>query len=54
MSSIDKESNMQVKKKLLDIVRDKVRFKHYSLSTDGVPLRVKNVYSLDKTLHLLS
>ena len=25
---------MQVKKKLLDIVRDKVRFKHYSLSTE--------------------
>ena len=25
---------MQVKKKLLDVVRDKVRFKHYSLSTE--------------------
>jgi len=25
---------MQIKKKLLDIVRDKVRFKHYSLSTE--------------------
>ena len=25
---------MQVKKKLLDIVRDKIRFKHYSLSTE--------------------
>jgi len=25
---------MKVKKKLLDIVRDKVRFKHYSLSTE--------------------
>ncbi len=25
---------MQVKKKLLDIVRDKVRFKHYSYSTE--------------------
>ncbi len=25
---------MEVKKKLLDIVRDTVRFKHYSLSTE--------------------
>ena len=25
---------MQVKKKLLDVVRDKVRFKHYSMSTE--------------------
>ena len=25
---------MQVKKKLLDMVRDKVRFKHYSMSTE--------------------
>jgi site-specific recombinase XerD len=25
---------MQVKKKLLDIVRDKIRFKHYSISTE--------------------
>ena len=25
---------MQIKKKLLDIVRDKIRFKHYSLSTE--------------------
>jgi len=29
---------MQVKKKLLDLVRDKIRFKHYSYSTDEVPL----------------
>ena len=27
-----KGSIMQVKKKLLDIVREKIRFKHYSLS----------------------
>ena len=25
---------MQIKKKLLDVVRDKIRFKHYSLSTE--------------------
>jgi len=25
---------MEVKKKLLDIVRDKIRFKHYSISTE--------------------
>ena len=25
---------MQVKKKLLDIVRDKIRFKHYSMKTE--------------------
>ena len=25
---------MSIKKKLLDIVRDKIRFKHYSLSTE--------------------
>ena len=25
---------MEIKKKLLDIVRDKVRFKHYSISTE--------------------
>ena len=25
---------MKVKKELLDIVRDKIRFKHYSLSTE--------------------
>jgi len=25
---------MQVKKKLLDLVRDKIRFKHYSYSTE--------------------
>ncbi len=25
---------MEIKKKLLDIVRNKVRFKHYSLSTE--------------------
>ena len=25
---------MQVKKKLLDIIREKIRFKHYSLSTE--------------------
>jgi len=25
---------MEVKKKLLDIVRDKIRFKHYSYSTE--------------------
>jgi len=25
---------MQMKKKLLDVLRDKVRFKHYSLSTE--------------------
>ena len=25
---------MEIKKKLLDIVRDKIRFKHYSLSTE--------------------
>ncbi len=25
---------MQIKKKLLDIVRDKIRFKHYSISTE--------------------
>ncbi len=25
---------MQIKKKLLDIVREKIRFKHYSLSTE--------------------
>ena len=25
---------MQVKRKLLDMVRDKVRFKHYSMSTE--------------------
>ena len=28
----EKDSFMQVKKKLLDRVRDKIRFKHYSLS----------------------
>ena len=31
---IFEESMMQVKKKLLDIVRDKVRLKHYSMSTE--------------------
>jgi hypothetical protein len=25
---------MEIKKKLLDIVRDKIRFKHYSISTE--------------------
>ena len=25
---------MQIKKKLLDIIREKIRFKHYSLSTE--------------------
>ena len=25
---------MEVKKKLLDVVRDKIRFKHYSISTE--------------------
>jgi len=25
---------MSIKKKLLDIVRDKIRFKHYSMSTE--------------------
>ena len=25
---------MQIKKKLLDIVRDKIRFKHYSINTE--------------------
>ena len=25
---------MNIKKKLLDIVRDKIRFKHYSISTE--------------------
>jgi len=28
------EHIMEVKKKLLDIVRDKIRFKHYSYSTE--------------------
>ena len=27
---------MQVKKKLLDIVREKIRLKHYSLSTENI------------------
>ena len=34
MSYVEKERNMQIKKKLLDVVRDKVRLKHYSLSTE--------------------
>ncbi len=25
---------MEIKRKLLDIVRDKIRFKHYSISTE--------------------
>ncbi len=29
-----KEFTVGVKKKLLDIVRDKIRFKHYSMSTE--------------------
>ena len=29
-----KEYIMEIKKKLLDIVRDKIRMKHYSLSTE--------------------
>jgi hypothetical protein len=27
---------MHIKKKLLDIVRDKIRFKHYSISTEKI------------------
>ena len=34
MSLKSKGSSMEVKKKLLDIVRDKIRFKHYSYSTE--------------------
>jgi len=29
-----KEFTVSIKKKLLDIVRDKIRFKHYSMSTE--------------------
>ncbi len=31
---LQKEIMVQKKKKLLDIVRDKIRFKHYSYSTE--------------------
>ncbi len=30
---------MEVKKKLLDIIRDKIRFKHYSISTERTYIR---------------
>jgi len=29
---------MEIKKKLLDIVRDKIRFKHYSIKIEQSPL----------------
>ncbi len=34
LSYMNKESTIQVKKKLLDVVRDKVRFKYNSLATE--------------------
>jgi len=30
---------MEVKKKLLDIIRDKIRFKHYSIKTEKSKLQ---------------